>query len=1297
MKTSKLLFYIFLCLFSIITPTFSQNNFIKTIPSTENGFLKEVREIKGTFVTFRIGGMPIVYFFDKIGNLTKEIDLSSSINNIYSLEVIGDKIFLGGSILTNQFQQQAKLLVIDINGSITFRREYSLAYISAIKLIGESIYLGGNGGALGSKSKSKLIVINKSGDFLKSFEYGFVSNSHISEVLELNNKVFIIAYASTVGVGFEGFNIAEISKTDGSIIKINKVQTGYFKEYINRDLFIPIDATIQGNNILVVCSSEGYGTGSGLFSFNDTLMLENQVNLLNYSISQHPFSVKATNDKIYMTGISVDGDSIKGFLQIRDNKGNIILNKNINNNIIHDFVIVEDNIYGVGSLNSYLQNGLFKPLYLKMNSEGKLYDSKTKIIVNLKNECSNLSHESFNEAIYLTIDSERYEIHDKDTLIIDKPIGKYPLEIKTPIKYNVCNLLNEIDVDTLDSIVEISVTEKMCTDLIPGITATELIRGVKNKLYLNCTNRGSKAADNVSILFTSNTKLNQISSAYSFTKISDFEVKFELGKIRAEERVIIPIELYIDKDKELYSTINFYSLVNTSESCNEQFNSYDGSNIEINPSCNNGTAEFSIINTGSNMKKSTSYSVFVDGYLISTSNLILKKNETLVEKIKADGKNITLSVQQEKENVFSENIDYSMEGCGAFNNAYFSKGVGTYYNDNKVNLSNSRCQLEVKDNIGENRIIEIQKGIGYYHYKNEFSSREFSLRYVNNDNENTTVINFEILLSKNFKLETFAITALSHPSDYTILNDRIVVKVTNINLKKLEEYHLRFWIDSKVINGNLTLEICNATAIVNNKNTISFNAAYNNIKSSLDYKSQSPFSNISPGNILGKHSAIDFFGDMCIFNDDSKIVSSTMLEGGQGYITSLYFIDPYDKILNEKSYNFSQGGSVFNYLVKISEDNILLFGRIEDKNNPINYTGFSYTAIICIDRKGNKKWEKIWKFDEKINRSGEIFYVHRLDNNNIAFAGSAITVDGYREFYAFTDTLGNVSDIKYLNFNSEMAFIPGQEKLLIIDAYYSGNTHDQKYILLDKKGTIIDEGVYAYDYFDYALSNNYSKFINDKIYLTGNIYDRTLKDHFSTLIIFDLTKNEKKIIHILKDEYYFSPVSFLKQSDGYLFTGEYLKDSLPDTKLDLLLVKTDSLGNEIWRQIYDAGSRAYANKLIESNNKYYIGFQTQASDDIYNLQLGYFIFNGSKVNVLDDSSKNNSKMSIFPNPTSDYINFSEDLGIAHYKIIDLAGKAIYQSNNLNNVIYVNSLPTGNYFLLLIDKNGLKYIKSFSKI
>ncbi|WP_415329300.1 FG-GAP-like repeat-containing protein [Chryseobacterium sp. MMS23-Vi53] len=71
---------------------------------------------------------------------------------------------------------------------------------------------------------------------------------------------------------------------------------------------------------------------------------------------------------------------------------------------------------------------------------------------------------------------------------------------------------------------------------------------------------------------------------------------------------------------------------------------------------------------------------------------------------------------------------------------------------------------------------------------------------------------------------------------------------------------------------------------------------------------------------------------------------------------------------------------------------------------------------------------------------------------------------------------------------------------------------------------------------------------------------------------------------------------------------------------------------------------------------------------------------------------------VYPNPTHDIINFTskKDFTPQDAKVFDMNGRMVLQTKIENNSISVKQLNTGNYLLIVVDKNGKTYSQKITK-
>lgn len=117
-------------------------------------------------------------------------------------------------------------------------------------------------------------------------------------------------------------------------------------------------------------------------------------------------------------------------------------------------------------------------------------------------------------------------------------------------------------------------------------------------------------------------------------------------------------------------------------------------------------------------------------------------------------------------------------------------------------------------------------------------------------------------------------------------------------------------------------------------------------------------------------------------------------------------------------------------------------------------------------------------------------------------------------------------------------------------------------------------------------------------------------------------------------------------------------------------------------------SNIYYNKILTSNDSYYFGDTWEDSSRTT------FYYDGATAGLSDIDL---NKISVYPNPTADFVFITENANIATFKILDLVGKTIVQDKlNQSNKIDVSNLKEGLYILELKTSEGITTYKKVYK-
>lgn len=131
---------------------------------------------------------------------------------------------------------------------------------------------------------------------------------------------------------------------------------------------------------------------------------------------------------------------------------------------------------------------------------------------------------------------------------------------------------------------------------------------------------------------------------------------------------------------------------------------------------------------------------------------------------------------------------------------------------------------------------------------------------------------------------------------------------------------------------------------------------------------------------------------------------------------------------------------------------------------------------------------------------------------------------------------------------------------------------------------------------------------------------------------------------------------------------------------DFWLLKTNASDNIEWQECIGSATQDYAHSLdISKDGGYILAGQ-------YNNQDAFLVkMKGNNVGIKDLSTFHTS---VYPNPVYDVLHITTDKAIQSGKIVDVMGRIVWSSSNIDNKkIDVSALTSGIYFLQINFKDG----------
>ena len=295
---------------------------------------------------------------------------------------------------------------------------------------------------------------------------------------------------------------------------------------------------------------------------------------------------------------------------------------------------------------------------------------------------------------------------------------------------------------------------------------------------------------------------------------------------------------------------------------------------------------------------------------------------------------------------------------------------------------------------------------------------------------------------------------------------------------------------------------------------------------------------------------------------------------------------------------YDSGSHDLGYAIALSENgNLYVAGQISNSSS-----GWDY-MLLKYDTSGNFYWcsnynwspldgayavevdnnENIYLFGQSSNISSHKadYILLKLDSN-----GNKIWESTYRKGITFADSYGLALD----KFSSN-SFI-----------YVSGyTTNDFLVIKYSTNGNRLWAKRFDESILDFGMGITIDREHN--FYLTGSSYNTAFSQYNLVLIKGDSNGNLiwKKRLDSTKGEMGFD----LVERDGYIYVSGSANNGLND---DFLFLKFDTLGNLLWRIIYDTGSqnKGYGIAMDNTGNIYITGYTLNLNYDALTLKYQKF-------------------------------------------------------------------------------------------
>lgn len=372
--------------------------------------------------------------------------------------------------------------------------------------------------------------------------------------------------------------------------------------------------------------------------------------------------------------------------------------------------------------------------------------------------------------------------------------------------------------------------------------------------------------------------------------------------------------------------------------------------------------------------------------------------------------------------------------------------------------------------------------------------------------------------------------------------------------------------------------------------------------------------------------------------------------------------------LGEIVWSKSFGGTsdeIGNSIVPLSNGNILVAGTAFSSDGDVgNNQGFSDFWLINLDANGNIIWEKTYGGSGE-DRAKKII---QSQDGNFVILGTSFSDDG--------DVSNNLGGVDFWLIKID----PNGN--LLWEKNYGGSSADQGADVIETfDGDLIITGEVLSNNGDVIGNHGFTDAWIAKLDSSGNLlWQNSLG---GTMVDYFLAIQEA-------------------DDGGYIATGNTFSDngdvSVNLGASDVWVVKLSSNGVLEWERTIGYDLNEIGNAILLNGEEIIIWGGIQV-DHLRHGNSDAYIFKLRAPLTSITSIHQNMDLEVFPNPSTDIINITNDTPMTSYQLFDVQGKLILSKriHNPRIEVKISSIPLGEYFLIVDLENGNRVSIPITKI